>query len=376
VRSVPGQRRRLCIVNPFQHGGGAEYQISCLVDVPAILDVFDVYYLARHVDASIAHPHYQLVKIGSSHNAPRFGYLMDALPLHRALAQIRPDTIYQRVAGGYTGISAWYARRNGSRLIWHIAHDSDVSPDRSFYGRNPIRGYLEKASVEYAIRRAGSIVAQTRDQSQAMANNYGRSADIIIPNFHPFPAEDIDKSGPLTVVWVANLKPMKRPDAFVRLAARLQHLPEVRFVMVGSPAESENSQWVKTLMQAIAAAPNLEYVGRLPQDQVNQLLARSHLFVNTSDQEGFPNTFIQSWMRGVPVVSLSVNPDNILNAEQVGSFAGSEGRLADEVAAFLTDKDKLAMYSRRVVEYAQERHSLQNASLLAEFLVHKPAATQ
>lgn len=368
MTSAAGPRRRLCIVNPFQHGGGAEYQISCLVDILAARDVFDIYYLARHIEPRIAQNHYKLVRIGNSESVPRFGYLEDARPLQRALREIRPDTIYQRVAGGYTGICAWFARRQRSRLVWHIAHDSDVSRDNSFYGRNPVRRILERNSIRYAIRHADSIVAQTKAQSQSMAENYSRKADLVLPNFHPLPAEPIDKSGPLTVMWVANLKPIKRPDAFVRLAQKLQHLSAVRFVMAGSPATSENTQWAQALMQSIAATPNLEYVGRLSQDEVNRFLARSHLFVNTSEQEGFPNTFIQAWMRGVPVVSLSVNPDNVLETEAVGRFSGSEERLADAVGSFLTDRTKLDAYSSRAAEYAHQRHSLQNASVLAEFI--------
>lgn len=362
-------RRRLCIVNPFQHGGGAEYQIGCLLDLLVTMDLFDVFYLARHTDPRVATDRYQLVKIGSDSHVPRFGYIADALPLYRSLATIRPDTIYQRVAGGYTGICAYYAARNRCRMIWHVAHDSDVSRDSSFHGRNPVRRFLEKSSIEYAIRRADGIVTQTESQSRSLRVNYGRSADMVIPNFHPAAAERLDKSGPLTVVWIANLKPIKRPDAFVRLAAALSDMQGVRFQMVGSPADSEDPEWSQSLMQSIAATPNLEYLGRLPQADVNSLLATSHVFVNTSVQEGFPNTFIQSWMREVPVVSLSVNPDDVLGRERVGAFAGSETGLHRAVRELLANPPLLATQAARAREYAMARHSLQNGRLLATFLL-------
>ena len=64
--------------------------------------------------------------------------------------------------------------------------------------------------------------------------------------------------------------------------------------------------WQASLMRSIEATPNLEYLGQRTHAEVNELLARAHIFVNTSTHEGFPNTFIQAWLREVAVVSLSV----------------------------------------------------------------------
>lgn len=360
---------RLCIVNPFQHGGGAEYQISCLIDVLGASGRFDIAYLARHTEPGLPLRNYKVVKIGGSDEVPKFGYLTDALPLYRALQKIQPQVIYQRVACGYTGVCAYYARRHGARLLWHVAHESDVMPDSAVYGRNPVRRFLEKRSVEYAITRASHIVTQTQDQARLLMANYGRQASAVIPNFHPEPTEMLDKDASPLVVWVANLKPWKRPDAFVRLANRLQDLAGVRFVMVGADhGGSGNQEWHANLMNSINGATNLEYLGQLSQSGVNELLARAHVFVNTSDQEGFPNTFIQAWMRRVPVVSLTVDPDDVLKREQVGVHAGTEERMVDAVRMLVTDSATYEGYAARGRQYALSHHSMRNAFDLANLI--------
>ena len=144
-------------------------------------------------------------------------------------------------------------------MIWHVAHDADVDPSNPLYGRNPVRRFLERRSVEYAIRHASHIVTQTAHQAALLKGNYSREANAVIPNFQPLPTEAIDKSGPLTVVWVANLKPWKQPEVFVRLTAALRDLKDVRFTLVG--AAPADRQWERTLMAHMEATPNLRYVG-------------------------------------------------------------------------------------------------------------------
>ena len=368
--------KKICVVTLHQseaYGGGAEHQIDYLIDHLMPLDRYDVYYLARNTDPSAPSTGYEIVPIGHKNGTLKFGYSIDAVSLYRALLTIRPNVIYQRVACAYTGVCAFYARRHGARFVWHVAHDSDVDGSRSLFGTNPLARSLEALAVGYAIERADAIVVQTHQQAQLLHGNYGREADAVISNFHPKPAETVDKSGAATVLWIANLKRWKQPEVFVRIAAALQHLRGVRFVMVGAPATASRDRgWNAGLMHAIAATPNLEYLGPRTHDQVNELLARSHVLVNTSNQEGFPNTFIQAWMREVPVVSF-VNPDGVLSRENVGIHARTEEGLVDGVRLLVTDPRKRLEYAQRAHVYAIARHSLRNAELLERLLDKQPA---
>lgn len=363
-------KTQLCIVTPVHWAafmGGSQYQVKCILDELTSPNRYEITYLANRVAPDFQPDNYRIVPIGR--RKPRFGYLMHMVPLYRALREISPDVIYQRVACGYTGIAAYFARRHGARLIWHIAHDTDVMPDSSIGGGNPLNRVLEKRSVEYGIRHAHHIVTQTEQQATLLQTNYNRVADAVIPNFHPQPTEVIDKSGPLSVVWVANFKPWKQPDAFVRLAAALSELKDVRFTMVGaSMAGPKERRWVAALMEGIRAARNLDYVGQKSQDEVNELLARAHVFVNTSLHEGFANTFIQAWMREVPVVSLCVNLDGVLERERIGIYAGSEELLCQAVRLLLNNATLRAEYAAYARAYAAKRHSVCNADLLVELI--------
>jgi glycosyltransferase involved in cell wall biosynthesis len=290
---------------------------------------------------------------------------MDAPSLYRRLREIDPCVIYQRVACAYTGICAFYARRRSIPLVWHVAHDTDVSPVLLDPGRNVLRVRLEKWGVNFGARRATRIIVQTQQQAGLLRKNFARAADAVIPNFHPPAAEIIDKSGPFTVLWIANLKPWKQPEAFVRLAAALSDCRGVRFLMVGAAAaKSRNGRWQESLMRSIEGTKNLQYIGQKNHAEVNELLARAHVFVNTSTHEGFPNTFIQSWLRDVAVVSLNVDPDHVLEQKQVGMAAHSDSGLAAAVRLLVDNPDVRAAYVKRGRDHALACHSLRNAENL------------
>jgi glycosyltransferase involved in cell wall biosynthesis len=358
-------KRNLCIVSPFEHGGGAEYQISLLIDALMASGRYDIHYLAHFVGGRERTRNYQVVQIGRG-GIPRLGFLMDAASLSGKLRELKPDVIYQRVACAYTGICAAFAHRHAIPMLWHVAHDTDVAPRSLDPGRNILRVRLEKWAANYGARHASRVVVQTHRQASLLQQNFRRAADAVIPNFHPPAKEILDKSGAPTVVWIANLKDWKRPEVFVRLAANLADLRDVKFVMVGLPAGPGRFQ--EGLMASIAALPNLEYLGPKTLREVNELLARASIFVNTSTHEGFPNTFIQSWLRSVAVVSLSVDPDHVLETKQVGILAQSESGLADAVRRLVEDPRTREAYGSRGREHALAQHSLRNTQHLIELM--------
>src|SRR3974390_1819260 len=97
---------KICIVSPYEYGGGAEYQMSLLIDALVADGNFEVHYLAHFIDGRDRSRNYHVSAIGTGQRMPRLGYLMDARSLYRALRHINPGVIYQRVGCAYTGLCA------------------------------------------------------------------------------------------------------------------------------------------------------------------------------------------------------------------------------------------------------------------------------
>jgi glycosyltransferase involved in cell wall biosynthesis len=362
-------RVKLCILVPAHWEalmGGSQYQAKVLVDyLLAHYDV-DIAYLTTNAHPSFEPQGYRIVRFSDRRGVRRYGSFFDVVRLYRALERERPDIILQFVGSAHTGIAALYARRHGCKMIWRVTSDRSVEPETASWLRPHLR--LERLFLNFGIRNASLILAQTEYQRATIAAAFPGAPVQVLPNFHPT-APDCGRTGAVVkyVTWIANLKPLKNPGAFVRLARRFQSRNDVRFVMVGD-GNSHDAAWTEGLLAEIAATPNLEYRGALSQADVNALLEHTDLLVNTSDYEGFSNTFIQAWMRRVPVVSLRVDPDRLLSRGGLGAVTGTEDSLFGCVAVLLDDPDKCAEIGARARRYALEHHAESNIETLARLL--------
>ncbi len=362
------RRKRLCIILPSHWAasfGGAEFQVKCLLEELEKHPDWEVFYLARDISPDFAPERYRLLPV--RHGLPlwRNILLFDAPRLLATLRTIAPDVIYQRVGGAYTGIAGHYASSSGCRMVWHIASAMDVSPGRVSISPDLVSDYVEKRALEYGIRRADSIIAQTAEQADLLARNYGRRPTAIIPNFHPTPAGEISKGDGVTVVWIANLKPLKRPELYLDLAEELGSIAGVRFLLAG---RGNDGRWCRRVMRRIRETSPVEYLGELAQEEVNELLERADILVSTSEVEGFPNTFIQAWMREVPVVSLDLDPDGVLTRECIGIRSAGFRQMVADTKRLIQDGEMRRSMGRRAREYALAHHSPGNAARIVEIL--------
>lgn len=172
------------------------------------------------------------------------------------------------------------------------------------------------------------------------------------------------------MVWVANFKRVKRPEVFVDLAERLQGL-SADFVMIGRGGQEELYGPLYRRMEELS---NLSYLGEMEVDDVEHELESAHLLVNTSMVEGFPNTFIQAWLREVPVVTLGVNTDNLLGSgSDFGVCTDSLDELGAAVSELVLNPDKLSELGQRSRLGAEQKYSMNNAQQLIDVLTDSVA---
>ncbi len=267
--------------------------------------------------------------------------------LRDALDHAGARLVYQRCALPLTGRLAWLCARSGRRFIFAVANDRDLD------GR--VRGSLgavRHALYRYGLRRADLVVVQTRQQ-EAMLAGRRRHPSLLLPSAldlegvrpRPEPASPV-------VLWVGNLLPKKRPMELLDLAAKL---PGVAFHAVGDPGLDRNL--AEQFAARAGTLPNVRYLGRVEHAGMDALYARATLLLNTSEAEGVPNTFLEAWARGVPVVSLRVDPDGLIAREGLGLVVGDQDP-AVTLSGYLEDTAGRGAAGQRARAHVLQAHDL------------------
>ncbi|MFZ7126473.1 MAG: glycosyltransferase family 4 protein [Desulfobacterales bacterium] len=265
--------------------------------------------------------------------------------INRCLVRANADIYYHSCAGFITGLATNHCRRHGKRLVFRIAHDSDCIP-----GKQIIPTFRDRKIFEYGLRRADMIYAQSSTQMKLLRENY-RLRSVFMPMAVELPETAESDTKDIDVLWVNNIRRFKRPELFIELS---KQLPSHRFVMIGGPIWGMETYYAKIENEA-NRIDNLEFKGFVPYASVNRYFARSKIFVNTSDSEGFPNSYLQAWIRGVPVISF-FDPDRLITTQGLGAATRDLHEMRVMVEHLLNSVEARSKLSERVRKYALTNH--------------------
>ncbi|MES2090174.1 MAG: glycosyltransferase family 4 protein [Pseudomonadota bacterium] len=318
----------------------AGYKVSVLVKDVGQADVVDCDGISIH-------------KIPDSANrglpGTRFFYprMSDTL---RLLRQLSPDIVFIQTAGEQVASAALYARLAGKRFVFAGASDPD-------FALGPLPGMPPQHAFMYrqGLKAAHAVIAQNTAQLDMLKANFGWDGHLIQNGY----AEDNAQPGSFNghILWAATVKPQKHPERFIELA---KQLPDRRFVMVGGPCvDADADRYIESIARAAADVPNLEMAGHVPYAQVGAYFDGAALSVNTSDYEGFPNTFMQAWLRGIPTASF-VRPESAPGV--TGTLACSNlGEMAERLRRLTRHELDWSSASQACQSHFQKFHTIDQA---------------
>ena len=277
--------------------------------------------------------------------------------LWRALKRVDADVYYQRTAAAYTGFLAYFCRLHGRRSIYAGASDVDFLP-----GREDIRYGRDKKIFEWGVRRVDRIIAQNPAQQEQLRANYGRDSTFIPSCYAPPPGSRADRGG--YILWAATVRPSKHAEMMLEIARRL---PELPIVMVGGPDPGRRErEYFESIREAARGLPNVRMEGFVPFAEVDRWFDGARLFVNTSRYEGFPNTFLQAWSRGMPSIGFvdtgSRGADGVPPYELVAGVAEATWK----IDRLMKDDIVWQQASQRAVAHFRAHHSIEAVAALYE----------
>jgi glycosyltransferase involved in cell wall biosynthesis len=154
------------------------------------------------------------------------------------------------------------------------------------------------------------------------------------------------------VLWVGRICPIKRPDRLLEVA---EACPGVAFDVVGPLGDDSYSA---DIAARATGRPNVTLHGRASRAEMDAYYRQASVVLCTSDREGFPNTFIEAWSHGVPVVSTH-DPDGTIARLGLGKVAAPVARaLAASLREMLGSREAWARASSAARQYYLRNHTV------------------
>ena len=372
---------KACFISPMGYGlyrpevhrpfGGAEVQVYLMARDLAMDSLFKISVLTTVDDTSAIEQFGRLTLIrrqGQQRLAVRpkrlhrfaawLRYVEALLDMWRQFQRVDADVFLHAGAGIEVGAYALICRLMRRKFIFVVASTSDLSGPYGGVG-SPL-----KWLYPIGVRLAHAVVCRTEDQQAALRERYGRTG-ILIRTAHPIPTETDHRRS--TILWAGRIHPLKQPQLFLDAA---EQLSDRRCVMVGMRDDTHPELWDAVRRRA-GGLRNVSFHADLPLHCMNELFASAKVFVNTSTYEGFPNTFVQAALNGVPIVSWKVNPDLVLSHHQIGFCAeGTFDHMVSFILRLCNDEPLYEGFRHRARAYGVANHGLdQSVAQLKRLLV-------
>lgn len=251
--------------------------------------------------------------------------------LYRLLRQERPDVLVTYLI--YAGVFG--------RIIGRLEGvEKIISCQRS--------SLLDRPYLRWADWLTSWLVDQYVVQRSTMP--VPRRPVTVIPNLVELPdLSQKQASSTLTVTCVSNLRPGKGHVYLLRAWEKISiHFPGAQLQLVGDGP----------LWECLAKLPNIQWLGR--QDDVNDALRRSDIFVLPSLAEGMSNALLEAMSWELPCIASDIPANHaVITLEETGLLvpAADSDALAKGLERLLTNADLRQKLGAAARQYVEQHHA-------------------
>ncbi|MDD5589871.1 MAG: glycosyltransferase family 4 protein [Candidatus Portnoybacteria bacterium] len=190
-------------------------------------------------------------------------------------------------------------------------------------------------------------------------------------DFLPSPPAWHDPQEPV-LVFSGRLTPWKGVEMLVRILDKIKEkYPEIIFEILGGGSEKEKLQ---KLSRELGLEKNINFQGRVSEEESHRIFARSSVFVLNTNYEGLPHSVLNAFRVGLPVITTPVggNPE-VVQSGVNGLLVPYNDERAWEEAIFkmLEDnflREKFSIEGKRTLEKFKWENVLQKTSELFKSL--------
>ncbi len=288
-----------------------------------------------------------------------FNKILSGARLIKALMSADSDIYFSSNSNMEVGVVGLYCWIFNKKHITRTVHEMQVNK-RSVLSRG-LKGLIN----HLGLRQADIVLVQSEDHKERLSNWV--NGDITVFR-NSFDIKNKEQETGNKILWVGRRVKWKRPELFIELA---EEFPSEQFIMI-SPREGATENFYEKIEKKASSVDNLELIERVPRDKIQDKFDAAKIFVNTSEQEGFPNTFIEAGLGYTPIMSYKVDPDMFIQEHKCGySSKGNFQDLKQDMDELLENEEKIREMGENCRSYVEKHHDLEKNILFLENLINQ-----
>lgn len=217
--------------------------------------------------------------------------------------------------------------------------------------------------VTFSINESDAITAVSKNLREETYKYFDIKKDIqVIYNFvdvKRFDKKPLDAfkkviapNGEKILVHASNFRRVKRVDDVMKVFAGIREKVPSKLLMIGDGPERPA---MEVLAKNLGVPDDVRFVGK--QEQIEEILLVSDLFLLTSEYESFGLAALEAMAAKVPVISTNAGGLPEVNLNGITGFTeniGDVSAMIDDGTTLLTDQDKLLQFKMAAYEHAQK----------------------
>jgi glycosyltransferase involved in cell wall biosynthesis len=260
---------------------------------------------------------------------------------------LKPDLVHAQDLS--MGLPAWLIKKilKIPYIVW--GRGSDVY----------LQGRFGKLITRVVLKNADAILVLTEDMRKQL-HKISNAEISVIPNGidlekYSKVAENLPKeAGRKNILFVGTLYPVKGVRYLI-MAMKIVHdaLPEARLILVG---DGEERGQLTILTNQLGISDCVQFVGKVPHNDVQTFLYKADIFVLPSLSEGFPNVILEAMACGLPIVASRVGGVPDIMKDGVHGYlveAKEPDKIAEKILILLNNnelREKIAQMNKDIVK--------------------------
>lgn len=311
----------LCFVGyylPGYRSGGPVRTIANFVD--HLGDEFDILIVTRDRDALDTEPYPDVaVDAWNTVGKVRVFYASTRTTTLRGVARLLRETPYDLLyvnsffAFGFTTLPLLARRlRMAPRKPCVIAPRGEFSPGAivlKAWKKRPYLWLAKQIGLYQGLRWQASSDLEVANIESGFTGARGKI--MVAPDLAPCAGAaekeaECREPGPLRIVFLSRISPMKNLDYLLRVLARV--LTPVQLTILGPLREPDYWEQCRVIMAELPAAVTAEYEGEATPTEVLNIFAKYDLFALPTRGENYGHVILEALMVGTPVLISDQTP--------------------------------------------------------------------